>query len=198
MGRAQAEDPGDRAVSGIEEKTIGGPVGRRYILGILMRLLVNFAFGAGVLYAILFFVFSKTLAGEYAAVYHQLRGLATYMRPVVTVSVLAYALLASLSTAALCVYIFHRVAGPLYRMEQVLEEFRSGAATRPVSFRHGDQAGPLAEAFNAWVGVLRQDRGRLLARMEEAERLCLLDEATCRAEMEKALRQVANDLAAYR
>jgi hypothetical protein len=186
-------------VTGNAGKTdIGGPVGRRYILGILMRLLVNFAFGAGVLYAILFFVLSKTLAGEYGAVYHQLRGLAMYMRPVATVSVLAYALLASLSTAALCVYILHRVAGPLYRMEQVLDEFRSGAATRPVSFRHDDQAGPLAEAFNAWVGVLRQDRGRLLARMEEAERLCLLDEATCRAEMEKALRQVAEDLAAYR
>ena len=176
----------------------GGPIGRRYLLGILLRLLVNFALGVGVLYAILFFVLSKPLAGEYAAVYHQLRGLAAYMRPVVTVSVLAYALLASLSTAALCVYILHRVAGPLYRMERVLEEFRSGAPTRPFSFRHDDQAGPLAEAFNAWVGTLRQDRGRWLARMEEAERLCMLDEATCRAEMEKALRQMADDLAQYR
>ncbi|MBP2668959.1 MAG: hypothetical protein H6Q80_1161 [Deltaproteobacteria bacterium] len=176
----------------------GGPIGHRYILGILLRLLINFALGVGVLYAILFFVLSKPLAGEYAAVYHQLRGLAAYMRPVVTVSVLAYALLASLSTAALCVYILHRVAGPLYRMERVLEEFRSGAATRPVSFRHGDQAGQLAEAFNTWVGALRQDRGRFLARMEEAERLCLVDEATCRAEMEKALRQVAEELARYR
>ena len=174
------------------------PIGRLYLLGFLLRLFVNFAVGVGILYAILFFVLSRPLPAGYAAVYHQLRGLAAYMRPVVTVSVLAYALLASISTAALCVYILHRVAGPLYRMERVLEEFLSGAPTRPVSFRHGDQAGPLAEAFNAWVGTLRQDRGRLLARMEEAERLCLLDEATCRSEMERALRQVADDLAAYR
>lgn len=176
----------------------GLPIGRRYLLGIVLRLFVNFAVGVGILLAILFLVLSKPLAGGYAAVYHQLRSLATYMRPVVTVSVLAYALLASLSTAALCVYVLHRVAGPLYRMERVLEEFRSGAPTGPVSFRHGDQPGELAEAFNAWVGVLRQDRGRLLARMEEAERLCLLEEATCRSEMERALRLVADDLAAYR
>ena len=176
----------------------GQLVGGRYLLGIVLRLFVNFAVGVGALYAILFFVLSRPLPGSYAEVYHQLRGLAAYLRPVVTVSVLAYALLASLSTAALCVYILHRVAGPLYRMERVLEEFRSGAATRPVSFRHGDQAWALAEAFNAWLGMLRQDRGRLIARMEEAERLCLLDEATCRAEMERTLRQVAGDLAAYR
>ena len=176
----------------------GRPIGRRYILGIALRLLVNFAAGVGVLYVILFFVLSRPLAGDYAAVYHQLRSLAAYLRPVVAVSALAYALLASLSTAALCVYILHRVAGPLYRMERVLEELLSGAATRPVSFRHGDQAGALAEAFNAWIGVLRQDRGRLLSRMEEAERLCLLDEATCRSEMERALRQVAEDIASYR
>jgi len=176
----------------------GRPIGRRYLLGFLLRLFVNFAVGVGILNAILFFVLSRPLAREYAAAYYQLRGLAAYLRPVVTVSVLAYALLASLSTAALCVHILHRVAGPLYRMERVLDEFLSGAPTRPVSFRDGDQAGTLAEAFNAWVGTLRQDRGRLLARMEEAERLCLLDEATCRSEMERTLRRMAEELARYR
>lgn len=174
------------------------PIARRYVLAFLLRLLVNCAAGVGALYAILFFVLAKPLAGDYAAVYHQIRSLAAYLRPVVTVAVLAYALLAALSTAALCVYVLHRVAGPLYRMERILEEFRAGNATRPVSFRHDDQGGTLPEAFNAWVGILRQDRGRLLARMEEADRLCLLDEATCRAEMERALRQVADDLAGYR
>jgi hypothetical protein len=174
------------------------PVSRRYLAGFLLRLSINIAAGVAVLYAILFLVLSRSLQGEYAAVYHQLRSLAAYLRSIVAVSVGAYTLLACLSTAALCMFILHRVAGPLYRMERVLEGFLSGAPTRPVSFRHGDQAGALAEAFNAWVGTLRQDRGRLLARMEEAERLCLMDEATCRAEMERALRQVAEDLAGYR
>jgi hypothetical protein len=159
---------------------------------------VNFAVGVCALQAILYFVLSRPLPGEYAAVYHQLRGLAAYLRPVVAVSVLAYALLACASTTALCVVILHRVAGPLFRMERVVEEFRSGAPVRPLSFRHGDRVGPLAEAFNAWVGALRQDRVRMLARMEEAERLCLLDEAACRSEMEKALRQVAEILSRYR
>jgi hypothetical protein len=186
-------------MTGAGSGTNGGwAIGRRYLAGFLLRLLVNFAAGVAVLYAILFLVLSRSLQGEYAAVYYQLRSLAAYLRSIVAVSVVSYALLACLSTAALCVFILHRVAGPLYRMERVLEGFRSGAPTRPVSFRHGDQAGPLAEAFNAWIGVLRQDRGRLLGRMEEAERLCLMDEAACRAEMEKALLQVAEELARYK
>jgi hypothetical protein len=174
------------------------PIGRRYLLGFLVRLFVNFAAGVGVLHLILFFVFSRPLAGEYAAAHHQLVGLARYLRPVVAISVLAYGLLACLSTSALCAYLLQRVAGPLYRMERILEEFRSGAPFRPVSFRHGDQVGRLGDAYNSWIGLLRQDRGRMLARLEEAERLCLLDERTCRPEMEKALQQVADLLARYR
>lgn len=174
------------------------PVGRRYLLGFLLRLFVNFAAGVAVLHLILYFVFSRPLAGEYAAAHHQLIGLARYLRPVVAVSVLAYGLLACLSTSALCGYLLHRVAGPLYRMERVLEEYRSGAPARTVSFRAGDQVGPLAEAYNAWIGVLRQDRGRILSLLEEADRLCLMDEKSCRSEMEKALREVASLLARYR
>ena len=180
------------------ESRDGRPVGRRYLLGFLLGLFVNFAAGVAVLQLILFFVFSRPLAGGYGDAHHQLVGLARYLRPVVTVSVLAYALLACLSTSVLCINLLRRIAGPLYRMERILEEFRAGAPVRPVSFRPGDQVGTLAEAFNVWIGVLRQDRGRMLGRMEEAERICLLDERTCRREMEKALREVAEALARYR
>ena len=83
-------------------------------------------------------------------------------------------------------------------MERVLEQYRSGAFTQTVSFRSGDQIQPLAQAFNLWIGSLRRDRQRWLATMMDAERHCLQDEATCRAEMEEALRKVAGDMARYR
>ena len=176
-----------------------GPlVGRRYIFGLLLRLFVNFAGGTGILFAILHFALSRPLPADYAELHHALRNLSPFLQPVLAVSVLVYALVACGSTSALCVYILHKVAGPLYRMGLVLDQYRSGAPTGTVSFRHADQIQALAHAFNLWIGTLRRDRQQWLATMAEAERLCLQDEATCRAEMEEALRKVAGGTARYR
>ena len=170
---------------------------RRYVFGLLLRLCVNFAVGVGILFVILYFALSRPLPGDYAGVFHALRNLSPFLRPILAVSILVYALLACGSTAALCVYVLHKVAGPLYRMELVLDQYRSGAPTRTVSFRNDDQIQPLAHAFNQWVGALRRDRQRWLAMMKDAERHCLQDEATCHAKMEEALRKVAEDMGRY-
>jgi len=176
----------------------GSLIDRRYVIGLLLRLCVNFAGGVGLLFVILYFSLSRPLPGDYAGVYLALRNLSPFLRPILAISVLVYALLACGSTSALCVYILHKVAGPLYRMDLILDQYRSGVHTRTVSFRHDDQLQPLAKTFNLWIGSLRRDRHRWLATMMDAERHCLQDEATCRAEMEEALRQVAGDMARYR
>jgi hypothetical protein len=171
---------------------------RRYLVGLLLRLCANFAGGVALLYLILYLALSRPLPGDYAGVFQALRNLSPFLRPILAVSVLLYALLACGSTSALCVYILHKVSGPLYRMELVLDQYRSGAPTRTVSFRSGDQIQALAQTFNLWIGTLRRDRQRWLATMMDAERHCLQDEATCRAEMEGALRKIAEDMARYR
>jgi hypothetical protein len=169
-----------------------------YRLRFVLRLCLAFAAGAVALYAIFYFILSRPLTGDYAGVFHALRNLSVFLRPVIALSVLVYVLLVCGAIAGLCVYGLHKVAGPLYRMERVMEEIRTGAHTRTVSFRDGDQIGPLARAFNGWIGKLRQDRHRWVTAMEDAERLCLQDEATCRARMEQALREIAADMSRYR
>jgi hypothetical protein len=171
---------------------------RGYRPRFILRLCLAFAAGAAVLFASFFLVLSRPLAGDYAGVYHALRNLSEFLRPVVALSVLVYVLLVCGACAAVCVYGLHKVAGPLYRIERVMESVREGAPTRTISFRDGDQIEPLAQAFNGWIGSLRQERQRWIAAMEDAERFCLQDEATCRAKMEEALRKVAADMAGYR
>jgi HAMP domain-containing protein len=173
-------------------------VQRRYVFGLLLRLCANTAGGVGILFVILYFALSRPLPGDYAGVFHALRNLSPFLRPILAISVLLYALLACGSTSALCIFILHKVAGPLYRMELVLEQYRSGVPTRTVSFRSNDQIQALAQAFNQWVGSLRRDRQRWLATMMNAERYSLQDDATCREKMEEALRKVAEDMARYR
>lgn len=171
---------------------------RGYRFRFVLRLCLAFTAGAVVLYGIFYLVLSRPLTGDYAGVFHALRNLSVFLRPVIAVAVLVYVLLVCGATGALCVYGLHKVAGPLYRMERVMEEYRAGAPTRPVSFRAGDQIEPLAQAFNAWIGKLREGRQRWIAAMEEAERVYLQDEATCRGRMEAALRGIEADLSRYR
>jgi hypothetical protein len=185
-------------MSGPEDPESNLLIHRRYIFGLLLRLCVTFAGGVGILFVILYFALSRPLPGDYAGVFHALRNLSPFLRPILAVSVLVYALLACGSTSALCIYILHKVAGPLYRMELVLDQYRSGAHTRTVSFRNGDQIQPLAQAFNHWIGTLRRDRQRWLSTIKDAERHCLQDEATCRAEMAEALRKITEDIGKYR
>jgi len=182
----------------VPETAGNGPlIDRRYVLGLLLRLCINTAGGVGILAVILYLALSRPLPGDYAGVFHALRNLSPFLRPILAVSVLVYALLACGSTSALCVYILHKVVGPLYRMERILDEYRSGAITRTVSFRNGDQIQPLAQAFNQWIGALRHDRQRWLATLKDTERHCLQDEATRRSNMEGALRNLFEDMSRY-
>jgi hypothetical protein len=169
-----------------------------YRLRFILQLCLAHAAGAAALYAIFYLVLSRPLTGDYAGVFHALRNLSVFLRPVIAVSVLVYVLLVCGAIAALCVYGLHKVAGPLYRMERVMEEIREGVPTRTVLFRDGDQIEPLAQAFNGWIGKLRKDRQRWIAAMEDAERLSLQDDATCRAQMERALREIGADMSRYR
>ena len=56
---------------------------------------------------------------------------------------------------------------------------------------------PLARDFNRFVARLREDRNRWIGVMEHADRLCLQDHATCRAEMEKSLSDLVGQLSKY-
>ncbi|MBI5905472.1 MAG: hypothetical protein HZB86_07965 [Deltaproteobacteria bacterium] len=171
---------------------------RGYRFRFILKLCVNFAAGVVVLFGILYYGLSRPLAEDYSGVFHALRNLTTFLRPMIATSVLAYVLLVCGATGALCVYALHKVAGPLYRMERVMEGYRAGEPTRTVSFRDGDQIAPLATAFNAWTGKLRQDRQRWLSVLEGAERASLGDESTRKARMEAALREIEADLGRYR
>ncbi len=154
--------------------------------------------GAVFLFLALFIVLSRPLPGDYPAVFLALRNLPAFLLPVLTYAGLAYILLVSMATTVLCVYTLHRIAGPLYRMERVIESYLAGDAVRPAFFRGGDQVPVLATAFNGFVGRLREDRQKWLGIMGHAERFCFQDRATCRSEMEKALAELETLLAKYR
>ncbi len=156
------------------------------------------ALGAALVLLVLHVVLSRPIEGDYAAVFLGLREQASAFRPAVAFAALAYVLVVGLATAFLCVVALQKIAGPLYRMERMMERYVEGDPIQPAFFREADQVKVLAASFNGFVGRLRDDRQKWLAAMAQAERLCLQDRATCRLEMEKALAELELLLAKYR
>ncbi len=174
------------------------PVSAAFLKRFISALLLIDAVGAALLIIALYAVLSRPIAGDYAAVFLALRGHVASLRPLVAFAALAYVVIVGVATAFLCVTALQKIAGPLYRMERLIERYVDGEAIRPAFFREADQVKALATAFNGFVARLREDRQKWLAAMAQAERLCLQDRATCRVEMEKALAEVEVLMAKYR
>ena len=172
--------------------------GHSFWVRFLLFWLASSGLGTLLLFLFHYLYLTPPLPDRYAAVYYALRHLANTMLPVVALSFLAYVLFLSFAAAWLCINLLHKVAGPIFGMEKVLVTYLSGGSVRPFFMRHGDLVPDLVSAFNGFVGRLREDRRRWLGVMENADRLCLQDRETCRAEMEKALDELETLLFPYR
>jgi len=169
-----------------------------YTARIAMQLLLVIGAGGALLYVAFYLIFIRPLPGTYSGVYFALRNLSAFLAPILAFSMLAYVLVLSVAIALISSYAMHKIAGPLYRMERALENYESGHGVKAVFLREGDQLVPLARSYNEFVTRLRDDRKEWLAAMEHAERLCLQDAATCRAEMGGALARLSELLSRYR
>lgn len=171
---------------------------RRYVVRFAALLLIVFALGGAALLLAFYLILTQPLPGNFAGIYFALRNLSSFLVPMLVFSMTAYVLLLTVAIAVICGYAFHKIAGPLYRMERALENYESGSNIRAVFLREGDQLVALADAYNGFVARLREDRRGCLAAMEQAERLCLMDATTCRAEMSEALSRMSALLSRYR
>jgi hypothetical protein len=172
--------------------------GRGYAGRFAAMLLLVFSLGGISLFLAFYIILIQPFPPTYAGVYFALRTLSVFLVPMLVFSMLAYALLVSVAVAILCGFAFHKVAGPLYRMERALENYESGDSVRAVFLREGDQLVALAEAYNDFLTRLREGRREWTAAMEHADRLCLLDETTCRAGRKDALARLSALLSRYR
>ncbi len=57
--------------------------------------------------------------------------------------------------AILSIFVSHKIAGPVYRLEETTRIIASGDLTYQIHLRHGDELGELQEAFNKMSDSLR-------------------------------------------
>ncbi|HEY3490559.1 MAG TPA: hypothetical protein VGK27_10630 [Candidatus Deferrimicrobiaceae bacterium] len=172
----------------------------RYGTRFLVKLAITVAGGLTLVFGSLYLLFSRPLRGGYGSAYQALNSLTEpwLLLPIVGLPVLVYALVVCIVTVVLCVYAIHKVAGPLYRMDRVVDNYVSGEPIRAVFFRQGDQAAVLADVFNAFVARLREDRQGCQDLMARAESDFARDPAAARAEMAKAAAEIGKRTAKYK
>ncbi len=164
----------------------------------LLLLSFVFVFGAFFLFVVLFATFSRPIPGDYASVFYALRHLSAFILPVIGLAVLAYVLLVCAVNAVLCILAMHKIAGPLYRMDRVIDAFTAGEPVGRVAVRDGDQGWALAEAFNGFTARLRDDLRAAAAAMAAADAGPFPDAAAQRAAMKESLGRVEALLEKYR
>ena len=85
---------------------------------------------------------------------------ADYLFPFLAQTVIIVTVLVGGASAAVTLFMSHKIAGPLYRFKQTFKELASGNFTNQVRLRKGDQLIEVASDFNHMIAAVR---GQILA-----------------------------------
>ena len=168
----------------------------RYIRTVLL-----IVFGVGVLSAYTVYYQSMILFGEKLAnVYPQGR-LVSIVKSI-NMQILLSLLLITPLMVLIGMFLSHRIAGPIYRMEKFLTGVSQGDLTTHLTLRPKDELKPLAEGINTVVDSLRSsvavekkilDNLRTeLSNLEAATRAKPVEESALKSRMDRLREEIAN------
>lgn len=122
------------------------------IAGFACVAIVSMLFYAYVLESYDFILRNSTLPEEIIADrYRELWGIAMAMGGLILLLVLV--------VAVFTLYITHRITGPAYHLQRVIEEIRAGKLDERVHLRKRDEFHSLARSFNALMDELQAKKG---------------------------------------
>lgn len=104
---------------------------------------------AGLLF--LRWVFWRDLGADYAQTVYTLKSMRTYLVPTLVLSSLIVLMVASVAVFAVAIFLSHRVAGPLFRLQRVGEHLDKSILIGRIVLRKGDWLTGIAERINVWV-----------------------------------------------
>lgn len=78
-----------------------------------------------------------------------------YILPVLIGASLITIILICIATAVVVMYLSHRIAGPLFRIEKGIGEIKEGDLTLKINLRSNDEITKMAECFNGMVESLK-------------------------------------------
>ena len=129
---------------------ISGSFQRRFVLQFCALVI-----GGCVVFGMLLYVYaSRTLTTAF--VHSKLRVMSTadFLLPALGFSTVIVAMLVAIVAAARMVFLSHRIAGPLYRLEKTAAAIGNGDLSLQIRLRNGDELKALAKSMDGMVGDL--------------------------------------------
>ena len=146
-------------------------------------------------------VLNRGLGHDYARGFWTLNGLESTLQIAVGVPLLAYLVLVSAAVAVFKVFISHKIAGPICRLERCASAFARGDFTFVTRLRRGDElnglagsVGALRDRGAAQVEVARKGAARVRAVLDGIERL---DESQYQQSADELLARLEGELATF-
>lgn len=101
-----------------------------------------------------------------------------FIMPGLIFSSLISVILVSLATIAIVLFISHRIAGPLYKLEKSLERMGEGDVSFDIHFRRNDETKVLSEVFNksrqrlnSMISDIKKEFKRLAAEIDDIKKI---------------------------
>lgn len=145
-------------------------------------------------------VLNRGLGHDYARGYWTLSGLESSLQIAVGVPLLVYLVLVSAVVVVFKVFISHKIAGPIFRLECCARAFARGDFTFVTKLRRGDELNGLAQSISALrdrgagqIAAAQSSVERVRAVFDEIERL---DEDQFRQGADEHLARLEGELAA--
>jgi hypothetical protein len=128
-----------------------------------------------VAYFLLYGILTVQLGSSFSDAFYALKSLYERMGLLVWFAVVLYGICAAVLILVTAMFATHKVAGPLFRLEMMIDEAMRGKIPRSVHFREEDQIKPLAEA-QAWMFAAMAAREDAIAALTQtvAERRAAL------------------------
>ena len=127
---------------------------------LILKFIVLVLAGAVISGTMLYFMASRDLVSSYLSAHQAIRSTRDILLPSILVSGAVSVVLIAAATAYVTLYVSHKIAGPLYKVEQILRRIGEGDLTVECHFRRHDELASLGEAVNDMTASLREKIGR--------------------------------------
>lgn len=120
-------------------------------------------------YYCLSFTLSRQLGESYRGAYFLMKSMNENTGLIVWFAVVLYGIIVSIFILAIALFATHKVAGPLFRLESLVDSARRGMIQRNINFRTRDQIIPLAAAVSRVFSKIGEKEDVISGLVEDLE-----------------------------
>ncbi len=144
-------------------------IDKRFQRNFILKFCVLVVIGSIISGAIIYAMSMSTVTTTFENSRLKIKTTADYILPAVLLSSVIVIFLIGIAAIIITLFTSHKIAGPLYRIEQDIKEIESGNLQKKISLRHSDEIKRLAEGLNDMTQAIRTDMDEVKKDVREVE-----------------------------